>query len=103
VNTLVVLFNLRAGVDPAVYEKWARTTDLPVVKSLGSVSRFDVYRSSGLFGSGNPAPYSYVEIIDVIDMDRFGSELGSELMRRVAAEFQSFADNPVFILTSKLS
>jgi hypothetical protein len=103
VNTLIVLFNLRPEADVAAYEQWAKSTDLPIVRSLGSVSSFNVYRSAGLFGSGSPAPYSYIEVIDVSDLEQFGGELGSDTMRRVAGEFQKFADNPVFILSNNIS
>jgi hypothetical protein len=103
VNTLIVLFNLRSDADPAVYEKWAQSTDLPVVTSLSAVTSFDVYRSAGLFGSTSPAPYKYVEVIGITDLQQFGRDLDSATMRRVASEFQSFADNPVFMLTDKIS
>jgi len=31
VTTIIVLFGLKAGVDRAVHERWARETDLPIV------------------------------------------------------------------------
>lgn len=99
---IVVLFNLQAGVDPAEYEDWARTTDLPIVNALTSVSAFSVHRTTGLLGTDSPPPYRYVEIIDVADMETFGAEVGSETMRRVAGEFQRFADQPQFLLTEDL-
>lgn len=101
-TAIVVLFNLKEGVDAGQYEAWAKTTDLPVVNRLASVDRFQVLRAEGLFGSSNPAPYDYIEIIDVNDMDQFGTEVGSETIQRVASEFQEFADSPVFITTKAL-
>ena len=101
-NTLIVLFNLKKDADSGVYESWAKATDLPVVRGLSSVDSFEVYRSQGLFGGG-AAPYEYVEMIDINDVDQFGTEVGSATMAKVAGEFQGFADNPVFILTSKFS
>jgi hypothetical protein len=44
-------------------------------------------------------PYQYVEIIDVADTDRFGSDVGTDAMQRIAAEFRQFADNPLFVTT----
>jgi hypothetical protein len=102
-SNLIVLFNLHADADPEAYEQWAKSTDLPVVRELASVSRFDVYRSQSLFGSAEPAPYQYVEVIDIDDLQRFGDEVSGETMRQVAAEFQGFADKPVFILAEKFS
>ena len=37
---IVVLFNLKAGVSVADYEKFARETDLPIVNRLPSINRF---------------------------------------------------------------
>jgi len=96
-TNLVVLFNLKDGVDPSEYEAWAQSTDLPIVRGLDSIESFSVYRTSGLLGSDAKPPYQYVEVIDIGDMARFGEEVASDTMQRVAAEFQERADNPLFI------
>lgn len=98
---IVVLFNLKPGVDPAAYEEWARTTDIPGVRALGSCTDFQVYRTTGLLGGGS-APYQYVETIDITGMDAFMADVVSEAVQKVAAEFQKFADEPQFILTEAL-
>lgn len=99
---IVVLFNLKPGVEPARYEAWARATDLPTVKALKSIDDFKVFRCAGLLGSEDEPPYKYIEIIDVKDMAVFGGEVASPTMQQVAAEFQELSDNPVFILTELL-
>jgi len=101
VTTIIVLFNLKAGVDRAVYERWARETDLPIVNRLRSVDGFEVLRTAGLL-SGGEAPYQYVEIIRVNDMQAFGADVASETVQRVAAEYREFADAPLFIKTEAL-
>lgn len=98
---VVVLFNLKPGTDRAAYEEWARSTDIPTVNSLPSVSSFRVLRASGTLGGG-ASPYEYVEIIDVNDMERLGADIAVDPMPAIAAMFQSFADNPVFILTEEI-
>jgi hypothetical protein len=100
VTRIIVLLNLKPGKSVADYERWAETTDLPTVNGLKSVSNFEVLRTAGLLGGGT-APYQYVEIIDVADMDLFGEETSTEAMGKVAAEFQDWAD-PIFIMTEKL-
>lgn len=95
---ILVVFNLRADVDSAAYEAWARDTDIPTVRALGSISGFDVYRATGLLGSDAPPPYAYAEMIAVGDDDAFGADVASDAMQRVAAEFQAFADTPQFIV-----
>ena len=69
---------------------------------LGSVSSFSVVRTTGLLGKDEAAPYQYVELLEVADMEKFGEEVSTDTMRSVAAEFQAFADNPQFILTESL-
>ncbi len=100
--TLIVLFNLKPGIDVSAYEAWAKNTDMPNVRGLKSVPAFQVLRVQGLLGSDAPPPYQYAETIEVSDMDIFGGELASDVMQKTAAEFQSFADNPVFMLCNSI-
>jgi hypothetical protein len=99
---IVCLFNLKAGVAPDDYEAWARGTDIPGVNALSSVRGFTVHRATGLFGSDARSPYDYVEIIDIDALDPFVADVTTEAFQKVAAKFQDFADNPVFILTEDL-
>jgi hypothetical protein len=99
---IIVLFNLKPGVDAAEYEDWARSTDIPGVRALGSCSDFQVYRATGLFGSEEKPAYAYIETIDINGMDAFLSDVSSDAVQKVAAEFQRFADNPLFITTEAL-
>ena len=98
---IVVLFNLKAGVSVADYEKFARETDLPIVNRLPSINRFEVLKATGLMGGG-AAPYQYIEILDVQDLGQLGKDVSTEQMRQVAGTFRSFADNPQFIVTEHL-
>jgi hypothetical protein len=102
-STLIVLFNLRSDADADAYENWAKTTDLPIVRGLSAVDSFEVYRNVSLFGSDEAAPYQYVEIIEINNLERFGEEVSADTMRKVAGEFQTFADNPTFMLSNKFS
>ncbi len=99
---IIVLFNLKEGVDAAAYEEWARTTDIPGVRSLVSVKDFRVYRTTGLFGSDTPPPYAYIEVIDITGTDEFVADVSTDHVQKVAAEFQRFADNPLFITTEEI-
>lgn len=99
---IVVLFNLKPGVDPSAYEAWARGTDIPGVNALGSVARFTVHKATGLFGSDAKSPYDYVEVIDIHAMDPFVADVSDPEFQKVAAKFGAFADDPQFILTEDL-
>ena len=100
---IIVLFNLKAGVAPADYEEWARTRDIPGVRSLPSIDDFTVLRTTGLLGGGGPAPYAYVEIIDVADIDGFWTDVATEASRAVATEMRAFVNGePIFMTTEEL-
>lgn len=99
---IVVLFNLKPGVDSAAYEAWAKATDLPTVNKLSSVAQFDVLRTTGLLGSDSVAPYHYIELLNVADMEQLGADISSETMQAISAEFQTLADNPLFITTEQI-
>jgi hypothetical protein len=99
---IIVLFNLKNGVERGAYEEWARTRDIPGARSLPSVEDFQVYRANGVFGSDARPPYEYFEVIDINGLDAFVGDVSSEKVQEVAAEFQQFADNPIFITTEAL-
>lgn len=101
-TTLVVLFNLKSDADAGRYEQWAKTTDLPTAGALPSVDSFKVLKAQSLLMSEQSPPYQYIELIEVGDMAQFGQDVATETMQRVAAEFQGFADNPLFILTEHI-
>lgn len=97
---IIVLLNLKPGKSRSDYENWARTTDLPTVNGLASIEKFEVFEATGLL-SGGAAPYDYIEILDITDMDAFGAEVATETMKKVAGEFREWAD-PIFIKTRNL-
>ena len=99
---IIVLFNLRPGVDPAVYEAWATATDTPAVRGLPSVAAFRVHALTGLLMGDGPPPFAYAEVIDVADPARFGPDVSSPAMQAVAAQFRQFADAPLFITTREV-
>lgn len=96
---IVVLFNLKPGVDVAEYEAWAAGRDAPTVRALPSIAGFDVAAMTGLLMGEGKVPFQYIEIIDVADMEQFGRDVATEAMGKIAAEFQGFADQPLFIVT----
>jgi len=101
-QTIIVLFNLKPDVSREQYEAWARNSDLPVVNALDSVDAFEVLKARGLLiGEGQPS-YEYFEIIRVNDMQAFANDLNDPAAQAGAAQFQAYADNPLFILVDAL-
>jgi len=99
---ILALFNLKPGTSTADYEKWARTVDIPTVNGLGSIEKFEVFKTTGLLFSEDKPPYQYFETLDILDMDKFGEEAGTDAMQKIAAAFQGMVDDLVFIQTEKL-
>lgn len=103
-RTLIVLFNLKAGQSEAAYERWARTKDVPTARKLKSVDSFKVYKALGLFGAEGSAPYRYIEVLRVNDIGRLGPDVGaSKAMKKIIAQFSSFADKPIFMVTRRFA
>lgn len=100
-TTIVVLFNLKPGVNVADYERFARELDLPEVNRLPSVERFEVLRAQGLM-SGGPSPYAYIELLRLKSLEQLGQDVQSPTMQKVVGMFREMADNPLFIVTSAL-
>ena len=99
---ILVLFNLKPGTSVEDYENWAKSVDIPTVNGLGSIEKFEVYKTTGLLFSEDKPPYAYFETLDILDMDKFGEEAGSDTMQKIAAEFQAMADDLVFMTTEQL-
>lgn len=94
---MLVLFNLKEGVRPADYEKWAAEVDAPGVRRLGSISSFGVNRVVGTLDGGEP-PYRYAELMQVTDFDQLGADAQAEEIQKIGATFQEkFAAEPVFL------
>lgn len=101
-SKILVLFNLRPGTSVSDYETWAKAVDIPTVNGLGSVDKFEVFKTTGLLFSEDKPPYQYFEMLDIPDMDKFGADAGTEAMQKIAAQFQGMVDDLVFISTEKL-
>ncbi len=90
---ILVLFNLREGVDASDYESWARNTDLPTARQLDSVISFHVYRAEAVIGSGAKPPYEYAEWLEVTGLEELGADAQTEAMTDVVQAFGTYADN----------
>lgn len=99
---VIVLFNLKPGVTAADYETWARTRDIPGVRSMPSVDDFTVLRTTGQLGTEAKAPYAYVEVIEIADTEGFWTDIATDAAQAVAAEFREWVDAPVFMTTEEL-
>jgi hypothetical protein len=89
-------------VAAADYEHWAKTRDMPGVRSLMSIDDFRVYGVTGIFGSDEKPPFQYAEVIDVADMEAFLTDIAQPTAAELASQFQQWADAPLFLTTDEL-
>ena len=89
---MIVLANLKDGVDPEDYERWILESYAPAVRDLPSVEDWRDYRVSGLLGSDAAPPYQYVVTLEVNDMEQLGRDMAGEEMQRLLSELHRFAE-----------
>ena len=89
---MIVLANLKDGVDPDDYERWILKSYAPAVRDLPSVEDWRDYRASGLLGSDAAPPYQYVVSLEVNDMDQLGRDMAGEEMQRLFSDLHDLAE-----------
>jgi hypothetical protein len=90
--SMIVLVNLREGVNPKDYERWVLESYAPAVRELPSVEDWRDYRVSGLLGSGAEPPYQYVVTLDIKDLEQLGRDMAGEEMQRLFSELHELAE-----------
>jgi hypothetical protein len=89
---MIVLVDLKEGVDPEDYERWVLESYAPAVRELPSVEDWRDYRATGLLGSDTAPPYRYVVTLDIRDLDQLGRDVASEGMQGLLSELHDLAD-----------
>lgn len=102
-QTLLVLFNLKAGIREEDYEAFAQTVDAPTIKRLPSNRDFRILQGTNLFGTSEPAPFRYFEIMEVSSFDELATDLQREDVQQMLAQFMTFADNPQLIVSRQIA
>jgi hypothetical protein len=89
---MIVLVNLKEGVDPEDYERWVLESYAPAVRELSSIEDWRDYRATGLLGSDAAPPYRYVVTLDIRDLDQLGRDVASEGMQGLLSELHDLAE-----------
>lgn len=95
----VVFFlnKLRAGADPAAYEKWVREVDYPTARALATIKSYVVARTATTL-EGAPSPYDFVERVEITDVDAYRAELaGAPGMDEFFTQWSSFVGESVAV------
>ena len=82
-----VITTLKPGVKPEDYERWLREYDYPVAKTLPSIVSYRTSRIVGPINGAEQAGWSYIERIEVRDVEQYQKDLaspaGQELLRQL--------------------
>lgn len=100
---IILRYRLKPDADRAAFEAWSRDVDLPTMRGLRRVSRFDAYRVVGLYlGEGAPS-CDMVEVFEIDDVTGFTAEdLPGPVVQKIVAELMQFAEPPEFLLARKM-
>lgn len=97
---IFVLSTLKRNTASDAYEEWARDRDIPHGLQLPSVNRFEIFKVLHTLDS-RPAPYQYVEVVDVSNLDRFMEER-QKSMSLISREFEMWAQRAVYLVSDRL-
>jgi hypothetical protein len=92
VPAMIVLVNLKEGVNPEDYERWILDSYVPAVSRLSSVEDWRDYRVGGLLGSDAAPPYRYVVTLEITDPEVLGREMRGGEMQRLFSELHELAE-----------
>ena len=99
---LIVLFNLKKEANAVDYETFARTIDSPTIKKLNSNKSFIILKGLTLFGSNEPSPYQYIEIMEVTNFEDLAEDIKQQNVQDMLGKFMEFAEDPKLIVTQKV-
>jgi hypothetical protein len=87
----VVFFlnKLRPGVRGEDYERWVRDVDYPTARSLDTITSYVVAKMAATL-DGNPAPYDYIERVEITDIDDYRKELADPKLGDFAQQWSAF-------------
>ncbi len=86
------LNKLLPNVDPAAYEDWIRQTDYPIARACPEILSYDVTRIAGtLDGEGDPS-VSYLEVIEVTDIDEYRKASEAPEFVALLAEWATYVE-----------
>jgi hypothetical protein len=82
------LNRLRPGASGADYERWVREVDYPTARALPPIKSYVVAKMAATL-DGQPAPYDYVERVEITDLDDYRAALADPSMEAFAKEWSS--------------
>jgi hypothetical protein len=99
---ILILFNLKPGVESSDYEKWLKEVDLPTSSRLSSIQSYSVFRLGPCPGDGASLPYQYAELVNLVSWEQFETESAGEIAQRLSQQWSQFAAEPVIMVMNSL-
>jgi hypothetical protein len=99
----VVFFlnKLRPGVAGRDYERWVREVDYPTARSLDTIRSYVVARMDATL-DGNPAPYDYIERVEITNIDNYRKELADPKMGDFAQQWSGFVGESIAVFGDEI-
>jgi hypothetical protein len=99
----VVFFlnKLRPGVTGEAYERWVREVDYPTARSLDTINSYVVARMEATL-DGAPAPYDYVERVEITDVDDYRKELADPKMGDFGQQWSGFVGESIAVFGEEI-
>ena len=99
----VVFFlnRLRPGVKGEDYERWVREVDYPTARSLDTITSYVVARMQETL-EGQPAPYDYIERVEITEIDAYRQELGDPKMGDFARQWSGFVGESIAVFGEEI-
>jgi hypothetical protein len=99
----VVFFlnKLRPGATGEDYERWVRDVDYPTARSLDTINSYVVARMAATL-DGDPAPYDYIERVEITDIDAYRQELAAPKMGDFAQQWSGFVGDSTAVFGEEI-
>lgn len=99
----VVFFlnRLRPGASAAGYERWVRDVDYPTARSLPPIKSYVVAKMAATL-DGQPAPYDYIERVEITDIDDYRAALADPSMEAFAKVWSSHIGESVAVFGEEI-
>ena len=92
------LNKLRDSAQADEYERWIREVDYPLARSLPAIESYVVTRLDGLLMEEGAAPYDYLEVVDITDLDEYRAALaGGPEIEEFFKQWSSFVGESVAV------
>ena len=90
---LCFLYKLRPDVEPAEYERWLREVDVPFATARPTLLRYDCVRIDRSLESAATAPFDYVEILEVTDVEADQALVAGPEAEAIAAQWAGYVSD----------